>query len=154
MVDKLLAEKRWAILDVEFIRTSTRHRCIRKLYILTQNGFDMEMEFHPCRPYKDLLLKYQRSFQFCRRHIHKLPYTPWRVSPSCRYAVPKLNEFVVNNGIELILFKGGTIELELCNNLDIKNLNLESMNIEKAYSHDPREEVNFYYNQLINICNR
>ena len=151
MVEKMLAEKRWAILDVEFIRISPTHRCIRKLYILTQNGFDMEMEFHPCRPYQDLLLKYQRSHQFCRQRIHKLPYTPRRVSPPCRYAVSKLNEFIVYNGIDLILFKGGTIELELCKKLDIKSINIESMNIEKAYSHDPREEVNFYYNQLINI---
>ena len=154
MGEKMLAEKRWAILDVEFIRTSPSHRCIRKLYILTHNGFDMEMEFHPCRSYQCLQLKYQRSYQFCRKHIHKLPYTPRRVSPSCRSAVPKLNEFVVNNDIDLILYKGGTIENELCNMLDIKSLNIESMDVEKAYSHDPREEVNFYYNQLMNICNQ
>ena len=43
---ELLSEKRWALLDVEFIRISSTHRCIRKLYILHDNGFtDMEMEF-------------------------------------------------------------------------------------------------------------
>ena len=148
---EVLAEKSWAILDVEFIRTSPRHRCVRKLYILTKNGFDMEMEFYPCRRYRDLLLKYRRSFQFCRRRIHKLTYTPLGVSSPCRCAVPKLNEFIVNNGIDLLLYKGGTIERDLCKELDIASINIESMDIEKAYSHDPREEVNFYYNQLTNI---
>ena len=143
-----LAEKNWAILSVDFISTSSRHRCIRKLYILTKNGFDMEMEFYPCRPYRDLLLKYRRTFQVYRQHIHKLSYTPWGISSPCRFAVPKLNEFVVNNGIDLILFKGH-IERSLCKELDIASINIESMNIKKAYSHDPREEVNIYYNQLI-----
>ena len=100
---EVLAEKSWTILDVEFIRTSRSHCCIGKLYILTKNGFDMEMEFYPCRRYRDILLKYRRSYQFCRRQIHKLTYTPWVMSLPCRCAVPKLNELIVNNGIDLIL---------------------------------------------------
>ena len=53
----MLVEKRWALLDVEFIRISATHRCIRKLYILCDNGFiDMELEFFPCVRYKDLQL--------------------------------------------------------------------------------------------------
>ena len=64
---ELLVEKSWALLDVEFIQISETHRCIRKLYILCDNGFiDMELEFFPCVPYKDLELKYQRCFQYCK----------------------------------------------------------------------------------------
>ena len=41
-----LNDKRCAILDVEFIATSSSHCCIRKLHTLAENGFiDMEMEF-------------------------------------------------------------------------------------------------------------
>ena len=158
MAEKVvLTEKLWALLDVECIDTSPRHRCIRKLYILSKNGVDdMEMEFHPCRPYRDILPKYQTSYHYCQRHIHKLSYAPsWRVTSFyCRDSVPKLNEFIVNNGIELILFKGGTIELELCKKLDIDCMNIECMGIGKANSHDPREEVNLYYNQLIKLYNQ
>ena len=150
-MDKL-ADKSWAILDVEFIRTSARHRCVRKLYILTENGFDMEMEFFPCKRYWDLMPKYRRSFQFCRRNIHKLSYHPWGISAPCSRAVPMLNEFIVDNGITLVLYKGGTIERDLCTELDVESMNIECIDgIEKAYSHEPREEVNFYYNQLIKI---
>ena len=147
-----LADESWAILDVEFIKTSPKHRCIRKLYILTENGFDMEMEFYPCKRYRDLMLKYRRSFQFCHRHIHKLNYIPCGISAPCIRALPMLNEFIVDNDITLVLYKGGTIERDLCRELDVDCVNIECFEgIEKAYSHDPREEVNFYYNQLIKI---
>ena len=147
-----LGDKRWAILDIEFIRTSAKHRCFRKVYILTENGFDMEMEFFPCKRYQNLMLKYRRSFEFCRRNIHKLSYTPWGISAPCLRALPMLNKFVVENGIELVLYKGGTIEKNLCAKLDVESFNIECFDgIEKAYSHDPREEVNFYYNQLIKM---
>ena len=57
-----LVDKRWAILDVEFIATSSSHRCIRKLYILAENGFtDMEMEFYPCNRYRELESKYKQA---------------------------------------------------------------------------------------------
>ena len=112
----------------------------------------MEMEFYPCKRYRDLMLKYRRSFQFCRLHIHKLNYTPWGISAPCIQAVPKLNEFIVDNGIKLILYKGGTIEKHLCMELDVDCMNIECFEgIEKTFSHDPREEVNFYYNQLIKM---
>ena len=52
---ELLMEKRWALLDVEFIQVTDTHRCIRKMYILAKNGYDeSEMEFYPCKQYKDL----------------------------------------------------------------------------------------------------
>ena len=63
-----------------------------------------------------------------------------------------MNKFIVDNDIELVLYKGGTIEKDLCRELDVDCMNIECFEgIEKASSHDPREEVNFYYNQLIRI---
>ena len=57
-VEALLV-KRWALLDVEFIRVTATHRCIRKLYILADNGrTELELEFYPCKQYKELEKKY------------------------------------------------------------------------------------------------
>ena len=148
-----LVDKRWAILDVEFIATSSSHRCIRKLYILAENGFtDMEMEFYPCKRYRELESKYKKSSQFCRRNIHNLSYNPWKFSPRCSHAQQKLNEFVVRNGITMILFKGGIVERDMCRELSIESMNIELLGeVKKACSHDPCKEVNFHYDQLINL---
>ena len=148
----MLVEKRWALLDVEFIRTSATHRCIRKLYILCDNGFiDMELEFFPCVPYKDLELKYQRSFQYCKRRIHKLCYNPRCYSPKCLKVLPILNEFILDNDINLILYKGGTIERDLSKALDVSSLDIECFELEKVQSHDPYVEVNGYFSQIVEI---
>ena len=46
--EKDLAERYWALLDVEYIQISPGHRCIRKLYILEENGYiDLELDFSP-----------------------------------------------------------------------------------------------------------
>ena len=125
---ELFYEKNWAIMDVEYISTSKTHRCIRKLYILEENGYtDMELDFYPCERYDDLEWKYRRSFQYCKRHIHKLNYNPKKYSPECLQILPLLNEFIVDSGIELILYKGGTIERDLCEALNIPSLNIETL---------------------------
>ena len=149
----MLTSRKWALLDVEFIRTSSSHRCVRKLYILSKNGYtNMEKEFYPCRRYKQLESKYQRSFQYCKQNIHKLTYNPKRFVPLCSQTLTKLNEFIVYNDITLILYKGGTIEKDLCEELDIDCLNIECFEeLQKIPSHDPRQEVHCYYNQLIDL---
>ena len=64
--------------------------------------------------------------------------------------LPLLNEFIVDNGIELILFKGGTIEKDLCTALDMPSLNIENFEgLKKANSHDPRTEVICYFHQIV-----
>ena len=148
-----LIEMNWALLDVEFIRISPTHRCIRKLYILGANGYsDMDREFYPCKQYKDLNRKYQRSFQYCKQHIHKLTYSPKKYSAECAQVLRKLNQFIVNNGIELVLYKGGTIERDLCEALNIPSFNIENLEgLKKANSHDPRTEVDCYYSQIIKL---
>ena len=88
---ELLKEKHWALLDVEFIRTSQAHRCIRKLYILDRNVYsDMKSDFYPCKRYEDVEWKYQRSFQYSKRHVHKLNYNPKKYSPECLQVLPIL----------------------------------------------------------------
>ena len=151
---EMLSAKKWAIMDMEYIRTSKTHKCIRKLYILADNGYnDMELDFYPCTRYRDLESKYQRSFRFCKAHIHKLSYNPeHQYALACNTVLAKLNTFIVYNNIQLILYKGGTIEKELCKELDIPSYNIECFGgLEKVESHDPQTEVNSYYTQLVEI---
>ena len=150
-IKKQLLENHWALMDVEFIQTTPNHRCIRKLYILTENGYtNMELEFYPCKRYKDIEWKYQKSFQYCKKHIHKLAYNPKKYSPECARVLPLLNEFLVYNGIELIIYKGGSIEADLANALDIPASNIENI-VQKANSHDPRAEVNHYFSKIVEM---
>ena len=84
------------------------------------------------------------------RNIHNLSYNPWKFSPRCSQAQQMLNEFVVRNGITMILFKGGIVERDMCREMSIESMNIELLGeVKKACSHDPRKEVNFYYDQLI-----
>ena len=81
-----------------------------------------------------------------------MTYNPKQYSPICSTVLDKINEFIVYNDIELVLYKGGTIEKDLCSELDIPSLNIEIFeDLEKAQSHDPRFEVNFYYDQIVNM---
>ena len=149
-----MKEKNFAIMDIEYIRASETHRCIRKLYILSKDGYtDMELEFHPCVRYKELKKWYQRSFRFCQNHIHKLEYDPIeKYAPSCRTVHVKVNAFIVYNSIDFILYKGGTIEKDLCSELCIPSYNMECLpELEKVQSYDLQTEVNLYYNQLVKL---
>ena len=56
----------------------------------------------------------------------------------------------MRNRIELVLYKGGTIEHSLSNELCIPSLNIENVpQLQKANSHDPKFEVNYHYAQIV-----
>ena len=152
---KMMKEKIFAIMGIEYIRTSETHRCIRKMYILAKDGYtDMELEFYPCKRYGNLEKRYQQTFNFCWNHMHKLEYDPKRYSPPCKTVLSKVNTFIVYNSIDFILYKGGTIEKDLCSELYIPSYNMECLpELEKVQSHDPQAEVNSYYNQLVEYAN-
>lgn len=64
----------------------------------------------------------------------------------------KVNKFINDNNIDFILYKGGEIESDLCSDLGIPCYNIECFEeLQKVYSHDPRTEMNCYYNQLVNF---
>ena len=64
----------------------------------------------------------------------------------------KVNKFIVDNGIDLILYKGGCIEKHMYGELCIQSSNIDQLGeFERPYSHDPRVEVNTYYTQLIQL---
>ena len=140
-------------MDIEYIQTSNSHRCVRKLYILAKDGVtDRELEFFPCVRYKNMDKHHQRTFHYCKKHIHNLSYYPEKYASPCSTVFDKLNNFIVNNGIDFILYKGGNIERNLCEALRIPSYNIECFHeLEKVYSHDPRTEVNAYFSQLVQL---
>ena len=83
--------------------------------------------------------------------IHKLSYKPRYNSPECLKVLPILNEFIVDNDINLILYKGGTIERDLCKALNVSSLNIECFKLKKVQPHDPYVEVYAYYSQIVEM---
>ena len=58
-----MQNENFIIVDIEAIKTSEEHSCIRKLYILSKNGMkDLEVEFVPCKWLSELSWKYKQSF--------------------------------------------------------------------------------------------
>ena len=131
---QLLWGKNWAVLKADYIQTSQTHRCIRKFYILSNlGGKELEFEFLPCKTYKDLTLELQQDFVFHKRHVHKLKYIPnipRQYLPECIAALRKLEKFILDNNIDLILYNGGTLEKDLCTQLDIPSIDLVCKNPE------------------------
>ena len=146
--------KNWALLDIEYIQCTRTHRCIRKFYILAKDGYtDLQLECIPCEPLHKLEKKYQKAFHFCQSEIHKLPYYPEGPSLPCSAAVERLNNFIKNNEINLVFYKGGDIEKKVCDELYINSFNIENFKneLEEVYSHDPYTEVNCYFTQLVEL---
>ena len=62
----------------------------------------------------------------------------------------EISNIIANNHIDLILYKGGSIERDLCEELRIASLNIECIpELEKIQNHDLRAEVNWYYGQIM-----
>ena len=150
---ELMRVKNWALMDVEYIQISKDHRCVRKLYMLAKDGYtERELEFFPCVPYSKMARRNKQSFHYCKIHIHKLPYYPQVYASPCNTALDKIRRFIDENSIDFILYKGGEIEKDLCADIGIPSYNIESIkDLKKAYSHDPRTEVNCYYGQLVEL---
>lgn len=144
--------RNFAILDCECIQTSSDHQCVRCLYILCKDGFtSMYKEFYACKRYRDLETKYKNAFRYCQKRIHHLRYEPRKKSPFCEKATYILQNFVRMNRIDIILYKGGTIEQRICNEACIPSLNIETLGAPKVNSHDPKVEVHSHYNYLLSI---
>ena len=145
--------RNFGILDCECIQTSSHHQCVRSLFILCKDGFTSKhAEFYACIQYRELDIKYKKAFRYCQKHIHHLQYKPQKINaPLCIQAAFLIQEFVRMNNIDIILFKGGTIEQRLCNDAGVPSLNIEILGAPKVNSHDPKVEVHSHYNYLLNI---
>ena len=121
-----IKDKNWALLDIEYIQCTRTHKCVRKLYMLAKDGYmDLQMEFFPCEPLHKLDKRYQRAFYYCQREIHKLSYCPPAPSPPCLDAVKELNNFIVDNHIELVFYKVVKLRRSCVKNLVLNHLILK-----------------------------
>ena len=112
--------KNVAVLDCECIQTSAQHQCVRNLFILCKDGTCKYKDFYACKRYRQLDTKYQRAFRYCQRRIHNLQYEPRKTdSPSCTHATEFLQNFIRENQIDLVLYKGGTVVKRLCNDAGV-----------------------------------
>ena len=147
---ELMITQNFVILDIEYIQSSKHHKCIRKIHMLAKNGFiKLTEEFYPCRKFNKLEAKYQRAFLYCQKNIHGLYYHPPRQSQDCQCVEKVLKDFIALHNLKLILYKGGNVEKDLCDAMNIPAYNIEIFDIGKADSHNPEEEVDFYFRQLI-----
>ena len=139
----------YAIMDIEGIQISKEHICVRQMYILCQNGISYFQDFVACNSYNELDLKYQGSFNYCKKYVHHLEYNPRFIfSPdTCQSAQNKLEEFIQANNISIIFYKGGTIEKGLCASVGIHSYDIGDI-VPKAFIHNPICEVHSYFNYL------
>ena len=143
----------WCILDCEMIRTSREHACIRAMYALLEDGIiDKFLEFLPCTDIKLIGTKYQQSYKYCRKHIHKLPYYPIKMSGPCLSAPVELERFIKQNRVNVVFYKGGQAEKILCDHIGVLSHNIEDFGVPKINSHDPREEVIGHFTYLKSNC--
>ena len=92
----------------------------------------LEHEFYPCIQYQDLERRYQKSFRFCRAHIHKLSYNPDKRSSPCSTSLEKIKNYITENGMEIVMYKGGCVEKNLCEELQIASINIELFGVIKS----------------------
>ena len=124
----------------------------KALYSCKEWIYGLTAGMYPMRTSTQIREKISKSLiHFCQSEIHKLPYCPEGSSLPCSAAVERLNNFIKNNEIDLVFYKGGDIEKKVCDKLHINSFNIENfMNeLEKVYSHDPYIEVNCYFTQLV-----
>ena len=110
--------------------TSTFHRCIRRFYIGDENGINyLEMEFYPCITYKNLPDEYKKLYFLESSQSHRLSYIPHHQALPCSLAVRKIHNFIVQHGIEILLFNedigyNEQIIFKICKELGIQHSNI------------------------------
>ena len=128
---KRVQDRKWAILKIETIATSPSHQCIRRFYLGDEDGRNyLELEFYPCIPYKDLDEGYKELFYEQKSSTHGLNYNPVKRVLPCKMAISKIDDFIVYNNIQTILYnndyRDGNIEFEICERLRIHSININS----------------------------
>lgn len=144
-----LRHANFALIDFEGIQTSKGHCCIRSMAIISKDGNTRQnSEFRPCVYLRDLNERYKKTYHFCRKNIHRLPYFPGNCAIQCKDVYAMVEKFVIDNGIELFVFKGGVLEKRICDAIGVDCFNIERLGAPKANSHVPREEVQFHCDWL------
>ena len=158
-----LLHKQFAILDIEGVslsknrlrgrkgRDSKIHNCLRKMAVLLYDGRTAVQEGWPCIERYALTDKEEKCFQWCSQNIHQLSYTPTS-APKCWLIPQMLTDFLRKNHVEIVYYKGGLIEKDLCYEINIPAYDLENIGVRKSPCHDPLKEVIFYGAELYRIA--
>ena len=149
-----LYNRKWSIMDMEMIRTSKEHCCVRKVYILNKNKKDYtSFECIPCKEFYNLESKYKKSFNYCKHKIHHLNFYPSKSVKAftCLEAKYIIKNFLLKTKSDIVFFKGGKFESDLCLEINVESFDMEKIGVKKVASHDPEIEVNLHYTQLMDI---
>ena len=113
----------------------------------------MTLEFQLCVSWDNLDDIERRSFLHCKKRIHGLSFTPCSPTSLCDNAVQIIGQILENRQIDLILFKGGQLEMDLADKLGIEFRNLEDFGVPRFPGgiHDPAAEVHFFRKQFLEI---
>ena len=147
----ILKRENFVLIDIEGIQISKNHICTRLIYMLSKDGLiSKEIEFLPCEPLDKLDYKYQRAYEFCKWNIHGLEFDPSAPSLQCADAAREVQKFSEICNSTLIVYKGGIIEKRLCESINMRSLDIETLGAPRVNSHDPCTEVNTHYKWIQN----
>ena len=157
-------DKNYVVIDIEGISLSKNrvdlstgyyssiHNCIRKIAFLFWDNSIQIYEFSPCVTYSDLHKKEKLSFNYCRRSIHGLSFIPFRCNGKCVDSLKLIQNLFRDKKVNIVLFKGGNLEKDLCHDLDIDWVDLETLGVPKYQGkHNPLHEVIFFRDKFIEI---
>ena len=133
------------------------HNCCRKIAFQCYDASIRVFEFCPCVKYGKLDPETElKPFRYCQKYIHGLLYTPDVPVFQCDESRMLIREFLLPKKIDILLYKGGNLERDLCDELGIESRNLEDYRVLKYVTpegefHDPVEEVKFFRESLIEL---
>ena len=79
-----------------------------------------------------------------------MDYHPRDTILKCKDAANVIKQFASRLNVELILYKGGSIEKGVCEKIGVDFINIEDVGAKRVDSHSPRVEINLHYNFLLN----
>ena len=167
----ILMQMNYAILDIEFIQLSKErnnwpgnpppgkkagvHQCLRKSAILDYGDRLRVWNARPCLDLKrHLMWGEERHFYWCQKNIHGLSYYPNKGFNLCENMIENFRRYIQDRKIEIILHKGGNVEIDVAEKLGIPYVNIEIYGVSKARSHIPEEEIREYKEQLREMYER
>ena len=144
VIARNLLRKKFCIIDVEYISLdksrldllkgprSNIHMCWRQVGYVTYSGVRGLVDIAPCLHFNELSGSEKRSFFYCKKNIHHLQYRPKNPNYfGCVHVKKALKDFLERHEIEILLYKGGSVEFEYSNKVCLASFNLENIGIPK-----------------------
>ena len=130
----------------------SKHHCFkRRTALRTFSGAELVLDGNPCIPEERLRGRDRESFQHCKKNLHGLDFMPPRPYFECHQIVERIWRFLEKHNIEIVFYKGGTIEKDVCWEIGIPCENLEHYGISKYPEkiHEPLDEIRYFYHQMV-----